>query len=132
MSCCAVCRNVLEDADKLHAEGLVYKLYNGEFKVDVYFAVPRQRNHLEADLLDTYLKTDVSVAMLWGHCLRVEDVSRNEPTVIDHNVIGDLVHVKSSPSAYVLCQFWRQLTGRPLYHSIQAQACCAGVVSILC
>jgi hypothetical protein len=60
--CCAVlCHsNVLEDADKLHAEGLVYKLYNGEFKVDVFFAVPQQRYHLAPDLLDTYLKTDVS------------------------------------------------------------------------
>lgn len=76
VSCCAATHarnphsNVLEDADKLHAEGLVYKLYNGEFKVDVFFAVPRQRFHLEHDLLDTYLKTDVSllcvhVLVLW-------------------------------------------------------------------
>lgn len=62
MLCCVLLchRNVLEDADKLHAEGLVYKLYNGEFKVDVFFAVPQQCYHLEPDLLDTYLKTDVS------------------------------------------------------------------------
>jgi hypothetical protein len=57
---------VLEDADKLQAEGSIFKIYNAEFKVDVFFAVPQTHNHpLPADLADLYLKTDVSSCVGW-------------------------------------------------------------------
>lgn len=68
LPCCAVlwvmtCRNALEDADKLHAEGLLYKLWNAEFKYDVFFPAAQALVEDSAelvDLVDTYLKTEVS------------------------------------------------------------------------
>eukprot|EP00879_Flechtneria_rotunda_P004507 GHRR01004762.1.p1 GENE.GHRR01004762.1~~GHRR01004762.1.p1 ORF type:complete len:290 (+),score=88.55 GHRR01004762.1:243-1112(+) len=51
--------NVLRDADELHAEGLIFKFYNAEFKVDVYFAAPEVRTNAPADLADVYLKTQL-------------------------------------------------------------------------
>ena len=59
--CFTACRTVLEDADKLQKEGLVYKIYNAEFKVDVFFPVPQQHFHtISEDLVDVYLKTQVT------------------------------------------------------------------------
>jgi hypothetical protein len=49
----------VEDADKLHAEGAVYKLYNAEFKMDVFFPVPDRPTTASADLVDFYLRTEV-------------------------------------------------------------------------
>jgi hypothetical protein len=49
----------VEDADKLHAEGAVYKLYNAEFKMDVFFPVPDRPTTASADLVDFYLRTEL-------------------------------------------------------------------------
>lgn len=58
----------MEDADKLHAEGAVFKLYNAEFKMDVFFPVPDRPTTASADLVEFYLRTEVSArgtAALW-------------------------------------------------------------------
>lgn len=49
----------MEDADQLHAEGAVYKLYNAEFKMDVFFPVPDRLTTASADLVEVYLRTEV-------------------------------------------------------------------------
>eukprot|EP00882_Tetradesmus_deserticola_P005977 GHRQ01006293.1.p1 GENE.GHRQ01006293.1~~GHRQ01006293.1.p1 ORF type:complete len:303 (+),score=132.82 GHRQ01006293.1:72-980(+) len=51
--------NVLRDADQLHAEGAAFKLYNAEFKVDVYFAAPEKRTSAPPDMAEVYLKTQL-------------------------------------------------------------------------
>lgn len=63
-------RSVLEDADKLQAEGVVYKIYNAEFKMDVFFPVPQKFFHpIWVDLAETYLKTQVRLAAgYWSRC----------------------------------------------------------------
>lgn len=52
--------NVLEDAEALRAEGLLYKIFNAEFKVDVFFPVPQLHRHsVPSDLADLYLRADL-------------------------------------------------------------------------
>lgn len=84
------CSNVLEDADALRVDGLVYKIYNAEFKVDVFFPAPQLHHHASVpdDLADAYLHTDVSalVSCCCGACLcgagggGVFGVSRHAPS----------------------------------------------------
>lgn len=59
-------RAVLEDADKLHAEGLVFKLYNSEFKMDVFFPAPEPYKNVPQDLVEAYLQTEVGVCVGGG------------------------------------------------------------------
>jgi hypothetical protein len=72
-ACCCCCRNVLRDADQLHAEGAAFKFYNAEFKVDVYFAAPENlssfANKPGDDMAEVYLKTQVGrreQTLTWG------------------------------------------------------------------
>lgn len=51
--------NVLLDADQLQAEGRAYKLYNTEFKEDVYFPAPDYLARATPDFVELYLKTQL-------------------------------------------------------------------------
>jgi hypothetical protein len=52
-------RRVLADAEELRREGQLYRIYNAEFKVDVYYPAPSAKPSLPDDLAELYLKTQV-------------------------------------------------------------------------
>jgi hypothetical protein len=69
--------NVLRDADQLASEGSVFRLYNGEYKVDVYFPAPTKQDTVPDDLVDFYLQTQVSL-----QCMVSGQVVKSSPSLL--------------------------------------------------